>query len=94
MSARQIRTVLLKFTATAISRLSEETINNGVDYNRVMARATQDAPAKGNGRRSRPAVSEVGKELTRISRLIEKSGAKMLTRREIEREVAERRGAR
>ena len=59
-----------------------------------MAKAIEKAPAKDNGRRPKPAMSKVGRELTRIRRLIEKSGQKLLTRREIEREVAERRGAR
>ena len=55
-----------------------------------MARAT-NARAQSNGRRSKSAVSKVGRELTRISELIEKSGEKLLTRKEIEREVAESR---
>ena len=59
-----------------------------------MARATNNAPVRSNGRQSKSAVSKVGRELTRISELIEKSGEKLLTRKEIEREVAEWRGAR
>jgi hypothetical protein len=59
-----------------------------------MARATNNAPARSNGRQPKSAVSKVGRELTRISELIEKSGEKLLTRKEIEREVAEWRGAR
>jgi hypothetical protein len=59
-----------------------------------MATASNHARVQSNGRRSKSAVSKVGRELTRISELIEKSGEKLLTRKEIEREVAERRGAR
>jgi hypothetical protein len=59
-----------------------------------MARATNNARVQSNGRQSKSVVSKVGRELTRISELIEKSGEKLLTRKEIEREVAERRGAR
>jgi hypothetical protein len=42
----------------------------------------------------RPKVSKLGRELRRIAEKIAASGEKPLTRREIEREVAERRGAR
>lgn len=59
-----------------------------------MATASNNARVQSNGRPSKSAVSKVGRELTRISELIEKSGEKLLTRKEIEREVAERRGAR
>jgi hypothetical protein len=59
-----------------------------------MARASNNARVQSNGHPSKSAVSKVGRELTRISELIEKSGEKLLTRKEIEREVAERRGAR
>jgi hypothetical protein len=59
-----------------------------------MARATNKARVQSNGRQPKSVVSKVGRELTRISDLIEKSGEKLLTRKEIEREVAERRGAR
>ena len=59
-----------------------------------MARATNNARVRSNGHQPKPGVSKVGRELTRISELIEKSGEKLLTRKEIEREVAERRGAR
>jgi hypothetical protein len=59
-----------------------------------VATASNNARVQSNGRRSKSAVSKVGRELTRISELIEKSGEKLLTRKEIEREVAERRGAR
>ena len=40
----------------------------------------------------KPAVSELGRKLRRISDKIAASGEKMLTRRELERELAERRG--
>jgi hypothetical protein len=49
---------------------------------------------KRNGRSPKPAVSKLGRDLRRISGRIAASGLKPLSRREIEREVAERRGAR
>jgi hypothetical protein len=54
-----------------------------------MARA--NAAAKKNGHKAKPAVSKLGRELRRIREKIEASGEKMLTRRELEREVADRR---
>ncbi|MBI1787027.1 MAG: hypothetical protein HYR60_05665 [Acidobacteria bacterium] len=49
---------------------------------------------KRNGLPSKPAVSKLGGDLRKISDRIAASGLKPLSRREIEREVAERRGAR
>jgi hypothetical protein len=57
-----------------------------------MPRATDKAAAQKNGRRAKPVVSKLGKDLRRLSDKIATSGEKPLTRREIEREVAERRG--
>jgi hypothetical protein len=45
-----------------------------------------------NGHKAKPVVSKLGGELRRIREKIEASGEKMLTRRELEREVADRRG--
>jgi len=56
-----------------------------------MVKASVKKSAGRNGQMSRPGVSALGKELTRIRKLIEKSGEKLLTRTEIEREVADRR---
>ncbi|MGD0872757.1 MAG: hypothetical protein ABSB88_24710 [Bryobacteraceae bacterium] len=55
-----------------------------------MARAA-DNGARKNGHKTRPAVSKLGKELRRISEKIAASGEKPLTRRELEREIANRR---
>jgi predicted nucleic acid-binding protein len=55
-----------------------------------MARATDRAAHK-NGHEAKPVVSKLGRELRRIREKIEASGEKMLTRRELEREVADRR---
>ena len=63
-------------------------------YNWVMARTSDSFSVKRNGRPSKPAVSKLGRDLRRISDRIAASGLKPLSRREIEREVAERRGAR
>ena len=57
-----------------------------------MARATHNAAAQKNGHKPKPVVSKLGRELRRIREKIEASGEKMLTRRELQREVAERRG--
>jgi hypothetical protein len=56
-----------------------------------MARATGKAAVPKNGHKAKPVVSKLGKELRRISDKIAASGEKPLTRRELEREVAERR---
>ena len=57
-----------------------------------MARAIDKAAIQKNGHKPKPAVSKLGKDLRRIREKIEASGEKMLTRRELEREVANRRG--
>ena len=56
-----------------------------------MARATDNAAARKNGRKAKPVVSKLGRDLRRIREKIEASGEKMLTRRELEREIADRR---
>jgi hypothetical protein len=56
-----------------------------------MARATDKATAQKNGHKAKPVVSKLGRELRRIREKIEASGEKPLTRRELEREVADRR---
>ena len=53
---------------------------------------TADKGAQSNGHKKRPAVSKLGRELRRLSDKIAASGEKPLTRRELEHEVAERRG--
>jgi len=49
------------------------------------------AGAKNNGSKAKPAVSKLGRDLRRIRAKIEASGEKMLTRKELEREIANRR---
>jgi hypothetical protein len=56
-----------------------------------MARATDNATAPKNGHEAKPVVSKLGKDLRRIREKIKASGEKMLTRRELEREIADRR---
>ena len=58
-----------------------------------MARAIDKARASKNGHKAKTVASKLGKELRRISKKIAASGEKLLTRRELEHEVAERRGA-
>jgi hypothetical protein len=58
-----------------------------------MARVVEKTTARErNGAPARPAISELGRKLRRISDRIAASGEKLLTRRELERELAERRG--
>jgi len=57
-----------------------------------MARVADKAAAQTNGHKAKLVVSKLGKDLRRIREKIEASGEKMLTRRELEREVADRRG--
>jgi len=61
-------------------------------YNKVMATTTRKAATPKNGAKAKPPVSKLGRELRRISEKIASSGEKLLTRRELEREVADRRG--
>jgi hypothetical protein len=56
-----------------------------------MARATDKAAAPKNGHKAKPVVSKLGRDLRRISDKIAASGEKPLTRRELEREIANRR---
>jgi hypothetical protein len=56
-----------------------------------MARAADKATAQKNGHKSKPVVSKLGRDLRRISDKIAASGEKPLTRRELEREIANRR---
>jgi len=55
-----------------------------------MAKATAPASRK-NGNNAKPAVSKLGRELRRIAGKIAASGEKPLTRRELEREITNRR---
>ena len=56
-----------------------------------MARAADKAAAQKNGHKAKPAVSKLGRDLRRLSDKIAASGEKPLTRRELEREIANRR---
>ena len=56
-----------------------------------MVRAPEKVAARKNGHKAKPVVSKLGRELRRISEKIEATGEKMLTRLELEREVADRR---
>ena len=55
-----------------------------------MARAA-DNGARKNGHKTKPAVSKPGKELRRISENIAASDEKPVSRRELDREIANRR---
>ena len=56
-----------------------------------MASATDKTAAQKNGNKAKPVVSKHGRDLRRIREKIDASGEKMLTRRELEREIANRR---
>ena len=56
-----------------------------------MPRATDKAAAPKNGHKAKPVVSKLGRDLRRLSDKIAASGEKMLTRGELEREIADRR---
>ena len=56
-----------------------------------MVKGNGKAGAKNNGNKAKPAVSKLGRDLRRIRAKIEASGEKMLTRTELEREIANRR---
>jgi len=56
-----------------------------------MARVTEKVAAQKNGNKTKPVVSKLGRDLRRISEKIAASGEKPLTRRELEREIADRR---
>jgi hypothetical protein len=58
-----------------------------------MARVAEKTTAnRRNAVPAKPAVSELGRKLRRISDRIMASGEKLLTRRQLERELTERRG--
>ena len=61
-----------------------------------MAKPGLKAPARRNGRplKAEPEISELGRELDRLRARYVDSGGKLLNRRELEREIAERRGLR
>jgi hypothetical protein len=56
-----------------------------------MARVAETADTA-NGRKDKQSASELGRKLRRISEKIVSSGERLFTRRELERELAERRG--
>jgi hypothetical protein len=59
-----------------------------------MAKAGRKAPVGKNGAAPKERVSELGRVLRKISDAYLASGGKQLNRRELEREIAERRGLR
>jgi hypothetical protein len=59
-----------------------------------MKRSRKEQVATTNGHSSKPLVSELGRALRRLAEKHASSGGKLLNRRELERELAERRGLR
>ena len=62
-------------------------------YNVLMKR-TRKAKAAKNSRPDRRTISKLGRELRKLAEEYAASGGKLLNRRELEREIAERRGLR
>jgi hypothetical protein len=56
-----------------------------------MVTGNRKVGAKNNGSKAKSAVSKLGRDLRRIAEKIAASGEKMLTRKELEREIANRR---
>ena len=59
-----------------------------------MAKATRKFVPRKNGKARGEKVSELGRVLQRLASRYEASGGKLLNRRDLEREIAERRGLR
>lgn len=59
-----------------------------------MVNYTEKSTAQKNGGSPKPPVTPLGKELRKLREKYIASGGKLLNRRELEREVAERRGLR
>ena len=59
-----------------------------------MAKATRKSVTHKNGDARVDKVSELGRVLERLASRYEASGGRLLNRRELEREIAERRGLR
>ena len=59
-----------------------------------MAKAIRKFAARKNGTTRGEKASELGRGLQRLASRYEASGGKLLNRRELEREIAERRGLR
>jgi len=58
-----------------------------------MAKHNNKPAGQKNGHASKPPVTPLGKELLKLREKYIASGGKLLNRRELEREVAERRGS-
>jgi len=66
--------------------------NNDFAQNGNMARVAKKITTNKNGGNVKPETSAQGRKLRRISEKIAASGEKLLSRRELERELADRRG--
>ena len=62
--------------------------------NRDVAKVTRKPSTRRNGSARGERVSELGRVLQKLADKYETSGGKLLNRRELEREIAERRGLR
>ena len=56
-----------------------------------MTKVNEKLATPKNGHKAKPAVSKFGRELLRIREEMVAAGVRMLTRKELEREIAERR---
>lgn len=76
--------------STASSNLSSEATSR----KRGVAKHNDKPGGRKNGHTPKPPVTRLGKELRKLREKYIASGGKLLNRRELEREVAERRGTR
>ena len=78
-------------TSTTSSSLLSEAISH---QNEGMAKHIDKPVDQKNGHSPKPPVTPLGKELRKLREKYIASGGKLLNRRELEREVAKRRGLR
>jgi hypothetical protein len=81
----------VSLNSLTISNLLSEAISR---QNECMAKHNDKPVGQKNGHSPKPSVTPLGKELRKLREKYIASGGKLLNRRELEREVAERRGLR
>lgn len=76
------------------SSVRSSAIPSGQRYDGFMLKRTRKPPGAKNGNVPAAEVSELGRVLQKLADKYAASGGKLLNRRQLEREVAERRGLR
>jgi len=82
--------LVVSSSTTGLSLLSAGILRQ----NRDMAKVVRKQTTRRNGSARGERVSELGRVLQKLADKYEASGGKLLNRRELEREIAERRGLR